>query len=396
MSTLTVPRLPIFGWSAIRGDHSSSLPAVLDIANLVWTSSGRAAIAYALREMGVGAGDRVLVPTYHCPTIVAPIVAAGAQPLFYPISESGAPRLDRIAALGLGSVRGMIAAHFFGLPQPMSAVRAFCDAHGILLIEDCAHAMFGKVDNQAIGTWGDYAIASLTKFFPVLEGGCLVSARHQLHNMPTRSRSWRDELRNVIDVLEAGVRYRRLPGANTALAALFSVKNAFRHRALSRAEPAPGDTVTAPDIVRVGLADFDANAAAWNKLNRGTRWLATHTNRARIIALRRRNYQRLAEQLAHVAGVRPLFPVLPEDAAPYVFPLVVEAPERYYQRFRASGVPVFRWDWRWPDTPEEQGDTGTQWARQVFQIGCHQDLGLDDIDAIVNTIKTLLRDEDIQ
>ena len=172
MPNLKVPRLPIFGWSTIQRGQVSSLPSVLDIPNLVWTSSGRAAIAFALREMGVGVGDRILIPTYHCPTMVAPIVAAGAQPLFYPISESGAPQLERIAALDLSAVRGMIAAHYFGLPQSMQLVRAFCDQHGILLIEDCAHAMFGKADGQAIGTWGDYAIASLTKFFPVLEGGC--------------------------------------------------------------------------------------------------------------------------------------------------------------------------------------------------------------------------------
>lgn len=393
MPTLNVPRLPIFGWSTIQGGHAASLPSVLDIPSLVWTSSGRAAIAFALREMGVGVGDRILVPTYHCPTMVAPIVAIGAQPLFYPISASGAPQFDRIAAMNLGAVRGMIAAHYFGLPQPMRGVREFCDQRGISLIEDCAHAMFGKADGQAIGSWGDYAIASLTKFFSVLEGGCLVSSRHRLREAPARTKSLRDEVRNVVDVLETAVKFRRLTGLNSVLAALFSLKDMFRHRDKKGADILSGDSVKVPDVEREGLASFEKDSPVWSCPNRGTRWLAAHANRERIIALRRRNYQLLAQQLADIPGAHPLFPVLAEECAPYVFPLAVDNPDRYYQRLRASGVPVFRWDWRWPDTPEEEGDAGALWSHQVFQIGCHQDLDPDNIDAIVNTIKGLLRDE---
>lgn len=394
MPTLLVPRLPVLGWGAMRGGHDSSLPALLDIPNLVWTASGRAAIAFALREMEIGAGDRVLVPTYHCPTMVAPIVAVRAQPLFYPISDTGSPQLERIANFDLQGVRCMIAAHYFGLPQPMAAIRAFCDTHKILLIEDCAHAMFGKADGQPIGTWGDYAIASLTKFFPVLEGGCLASARHSLRHAPDRSRAWRDEVRNIINVLETAVRYRRLSGMNSVLAALFSAKDALRQRKPAQLAPMPGASVAVPDIVKEGLADFEAQSSVWAKPFRSTQWLAMHVNRGRVIELRRRNYLRLSEQLSNVAGARPLFPRLADDAAPYVFPLLVDSAERYYQRLRASGVPVFRWDWRWPDTPEEDDDAGARWALGVFQIGCHQDLSLDDIDAIAQTIKELLRGEE--
>ncbi len=286
----------------------------------------------------------------------------------------------------------MIVAHYFGLPQPMNNIREFCDQRGISLIEDCAHSIFGTTDGQAIGTWGDYAIASLTKFFPVLEGGCLVSARHHLRGGPVTAKSWGDELRNVGDVLETAVRFRRLPGLNAGLASLFAIKNAFRHRDGEVAKHLPDNSTKMPDIVREGLADFEGNSPVWSKPNRGTRWLSTRINRERIITCRRRNYQRLSQQLSNVPRARPLFPVLAEGCVPYVFPLVVDDPDRYYQRFRASGVPLFRWDWRWPDTPAEDGDAGALWARQVFQIGCHQDLGLGEIDAIASTIKELLQD----
>lgn len=390
MPTLNIPRLPIFSWSMLRSSRAASLPAVLEIPNLVWTSSGKAAIAFALREMRVGAGDRVLVPTYHCPSMVAPILATGAQPLFYPISESGAPLLDIISAVNLGAVRGMIAAHYFGLPQPMQAVREFCDQHNIALIEDCAHAMFGWTDGQAVGTWGDYAIASLTKFFPVLEGGCLVSSRHPLRELPTRAKSCGDEIKNMLDVLETATRYRRLPGLNTLFAGLFSLKNMLRQRGKSAVQHLPTAAPQPPDVVSEGVAAFEKNSSVWMKPYRGTRWLAQLAHRDSVIALRRRNYQHLALQMADIPGARPLFPILPEGAAPYVFPLLVDDPERYYQKLRVCGVPVYRWDWRWPGTPTPAGDVGALWAQQVLQIGCHQDLGLNALDAIADTIKELL------
>lgn len=390
MPTLFIPRLPVFGWNTISGEPFPSLPAVFEIHNLVWTHSGRSAIAFALQEMGLNAGDRVLVPTYHCPTMVAPIVAAGAQPLFYPISSSGAPQLDHVASLDLNGVRGMIVAHYFGLPQPMKTIREFCDQRGISLIEDCAHSMFGTTDGQAVGTWGDYAIASLTKFFPVMEGGCLASARHRLQYGPAHARSLGDELKNVINILETSVRFQRMHGVNSVLTALFSVKDLLRHHNRSGEKFLPDNSGKMPDIVRDGLSYFGVDSLMWAKPNSGTRWLCTHADRERIVTLRRRNYQRLSWKLSGTLGARPLFYNLSEGSAPYVFPLLVDNPARHYQRFRASGVPVFRWDWRWPDTPEDERDAGTQWSRQVFQIGCHQDLGIDDIDMIADTIKGLL------
>ncbi len=120
------------------------MPCLLDSPRLSFTTSGRAAIALALQALGVGSGDRVLVPTYHCPTMVAPAVHVGARPVFYPLRSSGAD-LAFLEALDLTGVRAILATHYFGLPQPMAELRRFCDRKGIALIEDCAHALFGVV-----------------------------------------------------------------------------------------------------------------------------------------------------------------------------------------------------------------------------------------------------------
>ena len=166
------PRLPTLGWATFAAAKQATVPCILDHPVTVYTSSGRAAIALALRELRIGRGDRVLVPTYHCPTMIAPVAASGATPLFFPIDAGGTPRIESLATNDdLSGVRAMIAAHYFGLPQPMARIRRFCDERNIALIEDCAHAMFGQADGRPVGSWGDYAIASLTKFLPTTEGG---------------------------------------------------------------------------------------------------------------------------------------------------------------------------------------------------------------------------------
>ena len=151
------PRLPVLGWPAFSGERGAPTRGVLSARHRRYTTSGRAAIALALRALEIGSNDKVLVPTYHCPTMIAPVAQSGAQPMFYPITASGGVDLEWLQRVALNGARAMLATHYFGFPQPMSRLRAFCDAHRIALIEDCAHAFFGASEGVAVGSWGEGA-----------------------------------------------------------------------------------------------------------------------------------------------------------------------------------------------------------------------------------------------
>ena len=148
---LRYPRLPVLGWSAFSRRPVEVLPGVMDAKHRRYTVSGRAAIGLALQALGVGPGDRVLVPTYHCPTMITPIVAGGATPVFYPIGPAGGPSLAWLRERGTRQARAMLVPHYFGIPQAMAGIRAFCDENRLALVEDCAHAFFGVSDGRAIG-----------------------------------------------------------------------------------------------------------------------------------------------------------------------------------------------------------------------------------------------------
>ncbi len=388
LPTLEVPRLPVLGWSTFAGPKRSVMPCILDRKDICFTTSGRAAIVLALRALGIGNGDRVLVPTYHCPTMIAPIVAVGAAPVFFPIDATGAPRIDALAAHEMQDVRAMIVAHYFGLPQPMATIRQFCDDQRIALIEDCAHALFGTSDGRPVGQWGDYAIASLTKFLPVVNGGCLVSTRG-LADIPALERQpLAAEMKSLANAVELGARHKRMAGLNAPLSGVFATIAKLRGRSVAAHSDAPDSATN--DVVGKWLADFapgshfDRAASSW------TRWIAHHAHRERIVAGRRRNYTHLTQLVAGLDGARALRPVLPDNAAPYVFPLWVDRPEVVYQDVRAAGIPVFRWDELWPTRPTFAGDCGNERATHVFQLGCHQDLGLDDLARMAEALAAII------
>lgn len=301
--------------------------------------------------------------------------------MFYPITASGAADLEWLTAAPLAGVRALLAAHFFAIPQPMSRLRAFCDARRIALIEDCAHAFFGEFEGRALGSWGDFAIASLPKFFPVPEGGLIASDTRSLDALELAPSSWLDEIKAAANAVEVGAMHGRFPGLNTLLRGAFDMKNRLRGGAFDSS--APGGNPSSGLSVDARLNSARPVAVA--------RWIAAGVRKSRIVANRRRNYAALAKHLSGIEGARALHPELPDGVAPYVFPLYVDDPAASYQPLRSSGIPIFRWDDIWPGTPVFKGDTGPDWAHRVFQIGCHQDLSPADIEAIAATVREVLR-----
>ena len=378
-----IPRLPVLGWASFAGAGAVPDDSLLAAPHLEFTTSGRAAIWHALKQLGVGAGDRVLVPTYHCPTMVAPAVHAGAEPVFYPVTSEGVDT-SFLARLDVRHVKVLIVAHFFGRPVPMAWLRDFCDARGIALIEDCAHALLGTVEGKPVGAWGDFAVGSLTKFLPVPEGGCLASWRRtvdlKLEHQPLRA-----ELKCAVDILEIGARYRRLRGLNALLSSAFRLKNAIRHRgrrelvAGSTPEEGPGDPI----------GEFDTGYAL-SAPTQVARLTARCMDWGRIRRRRRERYAALVRALGDLPGLRVLYPDLPEGSAPYVLPVWVKDPEPKYRALRSRGCPVFRWEWLWPGTPILPGDDGWTWSRHVFQLPCHQEIEEPDFEWLVTEVREML------
>lgn len=378
-----VPRHPVPGPHNRQVDTGgSTLPCLLDQPGALLTSSGRAAIFLGLESLALTPGERVLVPSYHCPTMVSPVLALGHELGFYPIDADGRPSLGWLEQHAPADTRVLCAAHFFGLPLDLSDLRAWCRRRDVLLLEDCAHAMFGQSASATVGGLGDVVIASLPKFFAAQEGGVLL-VRQALRPVPTlRPVGWKSQLKASLDDVEISARYGRLGPWRLWAAPLLALKQMLRGKPPARPGPAPQATQFDPasDYARIDVQQ--CRRAPTRVAARA----ATAASRNRVIAARQQHYRAMAQALANQAGMRPLFPNLPEQSAPYVFPLWVDDPDPIYQALKTLGVPVSRWDWLWPGVPDMDGDRGKTWSRHVLQLHCHQDMTDQDRNWVIDAL----------
>ncbi len=396
-----VPKNPVLGWSSFSRDSStdrhrdvldracdrSTFPSVLALPHKQYVTSARVAIALALQRLGVGAGDRVLVPAYHCLSMVEPIVFCGATPLFFPLTPRLEVPLDALRALDLAGVKAILVTHYFGFPQAMRSIVAFAQASGIPVIEDCAHAVFGSADGKPIGSWGDYAAVSLMKFFPVYDGGCLASATHALDDLALQRPSGRFEAKALLNSIERGLLYRRFPGLQTAAKTTLSVKDAMwrgfkRLRSAHGAEPFSYHDPAASE----GVNGLDPS---WldRRISFASQQLVERLPVGRIIARRRRHYRRLGEALGDLPGARPLYDHLPDGVVPYIFPLWVDRPGRVFARLKNDGVPLFRWERLWDEEAMRIDPLAARYATEIFQLPCHQEITDDELGWIIDRVR---------
>jgi perosamine synthetase len=292
-----VPPVAVLSPAAFAGGRHAALPSLLDGADVRLVTSGRVAIGLALRALGVGSGDCVLVPAYHSPSMIPPVHWCGARVVFYRVHPDTTVDLDDVAAkLGAESrVKAIMATHFFGVPQDLGPLRALCDRHGVGLIEDCAHCFFGERDGVAVGSSGDYAIGSSMKFFPIYEGGCLVSHRHAL-DTALSSAGAGFEAKAALNALEAGFAYGRMKSLRAVLALPLGAKtmvwNMLKARARAPHAPADAGSSLAPSSSDSSF-DFDP------------RWADKRSSR----------FSRLVIRFASRATMRAPAPPLPGAAA---------------------------------------------------------------------------------
>lgn len=384
-----VPLSPVLSLASFGAPRQGKPRGVLTAGPARLVTSGRIAIANALQEMGIGAGHKVLVPAYHSLSMIPPVLACGATPLFYKVGLDAAVDLVDMGARLDSTVRAVMVTNYFGMPQALERVRAFCDLHNLLMLEDCAHCFFGEHAGRPVGSWGDYAIGSSMKFFPIYEGGCLVSAHHTLRATPPHSAGTGFEAKAGLNALETSFSWGRLTLLHALLWLPLRVKDALRRRAAKGANGSTAPAALAPSSSNSSV-EFDPS---W--LDKRSSWFSRmvlrRASHARIVTLRRAHYLHLQQALAGLPGCRPLFGQLPAQACPWMFPLWVDDPEPLFARLVSGGVPVTRFAQSlWPSVDESVCANSVALSRQVLAFPCHQELRPDELAWLAKAIRAAL------
>jgi dTDP-4-amino-4,6-dideoxygalactose transaminase len=158
------------------GDFLDRLRFFLGVSGRMWVAkSGRS----ALQEVLIGTWSHtrnkkksVLLCSFNCISVCDAVTQAGFIPETFDFGDrSGRIDWDTIAAHLRKDHHAVIVPHLFGVPTDFRPIRQAAAELGILLIEDCAHTLGGKIGNALAGTMGDASIFSFQYDKPLSLGG---------------------------------------------------------------------------------------------------------------------------------------------------------------------------------------------------------------------------------
>lgn len=163
----------------------------------VGLTCGTAALHMAIKLAGVQRGDEVLCSDMTFSATVNPVMYEGGVPVFVD-SEYETWNMDSVAlerAFELHpTARVVVLAHLYGTPAKCDEIRAICDAHGAILIEDAAESLGASYHDVQTGMFGDYSVVSFNgnKIITGSSGGVLLTdceaAANKVRKWSTQSR----------------------------------------------------------------------------------------------------------------------------------------------------------------------------------------------------------------
>ena len=169
--------------------------------------NGTTALVIALKALGVGRGDYVLVPAYTFLATATAVIDVGATPVFVDVEEdtltiSVEDAEERIVE---GRTKCIIPVHIAGLPANMDKVMEFAEKHGLRVLEDSAQAHGAEWRERRVGSIGDAGTFSFyqSKNMTSGEGGFVTTNEEEIaellwsyHNVGRdRRRAWYEHVR---------------------------------------------------------------------------------------------------------------------------------------------------------------------------------------------------------
>ena len=309
----------------------------------------RQALVEALRLIGVGSGDEVLVPSLICKDVLASIHTLGATPVFFEVDQNLNPiGLDRIS-----SVNAIIVVNYFGFAQDLAPFNAYCERTGAILVEDNAHGYY-SADSLGIllGTRAPVGITSIRKTLRVPDGATLTVNSDVFVARLSPQLPFTDNAlgaRWIIQILLASLgRTLRLPLIDLLRAPVRWLRKLKTGSAL----PISGSHSEIERII--------PSAPRRSSMSRIQR-IDPH-----LELTRRRNLYKIVSELAVKTSAVPVFNHLPDFCSPYGFPFYgdAETARELHLMTRRYGTETIQW----PDLPNSVAETAPEHYKNLWLV----------------------------
>ena len=144
----------------------------------IGVSNATAALQLSLKAMGIGKGDQVVVPDLTFVASINAILFTGATPVIVDIDKEDCNvSIDSIKKSLTKKTKAIMPVHFAGKSCKMHEIQTIARKNNLRIIEDCAHAIGGKLNKKHVGTFGDAGCFSFypTKNLTTFEGGMVIT-----------------------------------------------------------------------------------------------------------------------------------------------------------------------------------------------------------------------------
>lgn len=372
-----VPKEPQLRWGQLPFFPSCKpIPRPVQTGNVQHFQQARYALYHGIRLLGLCPGDKILVPAFHCSTLIEGVLRAGADITFYNVKRDLQIDLDDVERKVDRHTKALLIVHFFGVIQPVEPIKKICEEKGLYLIEDCAHILKGNSGDRELGTFGDFSVFSWRKFFPIQNGGMLVVPKEsnvaevELHKNSFRQ-YWREFRWSVGQCLDSSKKpYPGYGGRRDSPQAQWDIVSELRY-----SEPE---------------ADFDANMASreegWFSLN-----YLKNCEIDQTINIRKRHWQAMARGFLDVSPLLHSWGRIWEHTVAWAFPLFVTQNIQLHVALRKRGIPAFTWGGvihrRLPI--KEFPDAEHLYANLVL-LPIHQDLTSSHLEYMIQTVKDVV------
>jgi len=147
------------------------------VKNSQLLSSGTAALSTAMAALGIGAGDEVIMPTFTFVASFEAVVGVGAIPVLVDIDDTLTLDPDAVERAITSKTKAIMPVHMCGSMAQLDELKALCEAHNLLLIEDACQAIGGQYKGKYLGSIGHAGTFSFdfVKIMTCGEGGAVLT-----------------------------------------------------------------------------------------------------------------------------------------------------------------------------------------------------------------------------
>jgi perosamine synthetase len=149
----------------------------------IGVGSGAQALHLAVRGLGIGPGDEVIVPSFTFVATANAVTSCGSKPIFADVElDTFNISIDSVKKLITKKTKAIIPVHYAGQSCDMDKINSISKKNNLKIIEDCAHALGSTFKNNKCGNLGDVGCFSFypTKIITTGEGGMVTCNKSEL------------------------------------------------------------------------------------------------------------------------------------------------------------------------------------------------------------------------